>query len=73
MQLQLTHGTYDTRRWQVGERPGEYKHHDYVTGKNEIGAAPEDVHEEMAELLEELKDVEPKKNPDRSGIFSCKI
>lgn len=35
-QRQLTHGTYDTRRWQLGERPGEYKHHDYVTGREEV-------------------------------------
>lgn len=54
LQLQLTHNTYDTRRWQLGERPGTYKRHDYVTGKHEIGAAPEDVAEEMQELLEEL-------------------
>ena len=54
---QLTKNTYDTRRFQMGERPGEYKHHDYVTGKNEIGAAPEDVAEEMRELLDELHDI----------------
>lgn len=54
LQLQLTHNTYDTRRWQLGERPGTYKRYDYVTGKHEIGAAPEDVAEEMQELLEEL-------------------
>lgn len=53
----LTKNTYDTRRYQLGERPGEYKRHDYVTGKNEIGAAPEDVAEEMGELLEELRDI----------------
>ena len=53
----LTQNTYDTRRYQLGERPGEYKRHDYVTGKNEIGAAPEDVAEEMRELLDELRDV----------------
>ena len=56
MQRQLTHGTYNTRRWQLGERLGKYKLHDYVTGKNEIGTAPEDVAEEMRELLEELQD-----------------
>ncbi len=38
----------------MGERPGEYKLHDYVTGRNEIGAAPEDVADEMRELLGEL-------------------
>ena len=36
---------YDIRRWQLGERPGEYKHHDYVTGKEEIGVPLEDVQE----------------------------
>ncbi len=53
----LTQNTYDTRRYQLGERPGEYKKHDYVTGKEEIGAAPEDVKEEMDELLEEMQDI----------------
>ena len=56
-QKRLTLNTYDTRRYQLGERPGEYKKHDYVTGKNEIGAAPEDVAEEMRELLDELHDI----------------
>lgn len=53
----LTQNTYDTRRYQLGERPGEYKKHDYVTGKEEIGAVPEDVKEEMDELLEEMQDI----------------
>ena len=56
-QQRLTQNTYDTRRNQLGERPSEYKRHDYVTGKNEIGAAPEDVADEMAELLDELHDI----------------
>ena len=53
----LTHNIYDIRRCKLGECPGEYKHNDYVTGKNEIGASPEDVAEEIKELLEELHDV----------------
>ncbi|MDO5132978.1 MAG: Fic family protein [Eubacteriales bacterium] len=53
----LTKNTYDTRRYQLGERPGEYKRHDYVTGRYEIGASPEDVSKEMQELLEELHDI----------------
>lgn len=53
----LTMNTYDARRWQLGERPGEYKKHDYVTGREEIGTAPEDVQEEMAELMDELQDL----------------
>ena len=53
----LTQNTYDTRRWQLGERPGEYKRHDFITGKEEIGAAPEDVAEEMKELLSEFAEI----------------
>mgnify|MGYP003289884268 CR=1 FL=1 len=53
----LTQNTYDTRRYQLGERPGEYKKHDYVTGKAEIGASPEDVEEEINELISELQDI----------------
>ena len=53
----LTMNTYDARSWQLGERPGEFKKHDYVTGREEIGAAPEDVQEEMAELMDELQDL----------------
>ncbi len=56
-QRQLTQNTYDPRRYQMGERPGEYKRHDYVTGKNETGAAPEDAADEMRELLDEMKDI----------------
>ena len=72
-QLQLTHGTYDPRRWQLGERPGEYKRHDYVTGKEEVGAAPEDVGLEMAELLEEVKDVDPKNILTAAAYFHAKF
>ena len=53
----LTKGTYDNRRYEIGERPGQFKKHDYVTGKEEIGASYEDVEEELLELLEELEDV----------------
>ncbi len=73
MQYALTKNTYDPRRWQLGERPGEYKHHDYVTGQSEVGAAPEDVAAEMAELLEELKDVTPAKALPAAAYFHAKF
>lgn len=57
VQKLLTIGTYDKRRYELGERPGEYKHRDYVVGRTESGALFEDVPEEMQELLDELKDV----------------
>lgn len=62
--------TYDTRRWQLGERPGEYKLHDFVTGRNEVGAAPEDVQEE---LLEELVDVPDDKILTAAAHFHAKF
>ena len=72
-QFRLTQNTYDTRRWQLGERPGEYKKHDYVTGKNEIGASPEDVQEEISELLEELKDIPEGKELIAAAYFHAKF
>ena len=52
IQKRLTLNTYDPLRWKKGERPGEYKKGDYVTGKNETGAWLEDVPDEMQELKE---------------------
>ena len=69
----MTQNTYDTRRWQLGERPGEYKLHDYVTGTEEIGAAPEDVQEEMSELLSELQGVSDKNALTAAAYFHAKF
>ena len=59
LQKLLTRNTYDQRRYQSGERPGAYKLHDYVTGRHEIGASPEDTPEEVRELLAELQELPP--------------
>lgn len=69
----LTQNIYDTRRWQLGERPGEYKHHDFVTGKEEIGAAPEDVAEEMDELLSELTEISDRNALTAAAYFHAKF
>ena len=69
----LTKNTYDARRWQLGERPGAYKKHDYVTGREEIGAPPEDVKEEMDELLEDLTDFPPEKVLTAAAFFHVKM
>lgn len=73
LQMLLTQNTYDARRWQLGERPGEYKHHDFVTGKEEIGAAPEDVPEEISELLLELQEVENGNALTAAAYFHAKF
>lgn len=73
IQMILTNGTYDERRYKIGERPGEYKHHDYVTGKNEVGASVEDVQEEVCELLDELQDVDESHALTAAAYFHAKF
>ncbi|MCL2106119.1 MAG: Fic family protein [Oscillospiraceae bacterium] len=56
----LTEGTYDERRYiDLGERPGTFKKNDYVTGRWEVGAPPDEVEAELASLLEELSELPP--------------
>ena len=73
IQEKLTQNTYDARRYRLGERPGEYKNHDYVTGREEVGASPEDVAEEMEELLEELLDISDDKALTAAAYFHAKF
>lgn len=73
LQKQLTLNTYDTRRYQLGERPGEYKRHDYVTGKSEIGASPEDVPQEVGELLSELEGIPDERVLTAAAYFHAKL
>ncbi len=73
LQKRLTMNTYDTRRWQRGERPGEYKKGDYVTGKNETGALAEDVPAEVAELLADLQDIPKDKALLAAAFFHAKL
>lgn len=51
----LTSGTYDSRRYiENDERPGEFKHHDYITGIHEVGAAANEVEGQLSELIQEV-------------------
>lgn len=49
----LMHGCYDQARFAKGERPGNYKVHDFVTGDN-VGSSPENVAHEIADLCDEV-------------------
>lgn len=65
----LTEGTYDERRYIVnGERPGEFKKHDYVTGRNEVGSQPGDVEADLTELLEEVNAIGTRA-PMKAGAY----
>ena len=72
-QLRLTENTYDARRWRLGERPGTYKKHDWVTGKAEIGAAPEEAREETTELLSELRGIREEQALTAAAYFHAKL
>lgn len=50
----LLYGLYDTNRWDKGERPGEFKKNDYCVGSVESGSDPDDVEEDIEELINEL-------------------
>lgn len=53
----LTSGTYDERRFvELGERPGQFKQHDFVTGREEVGSLPEDVEADLQDLLRVLQE-----------------
>lgn len=73
LQQKLTQNTYDMRRYRMGERPGAYKSHDYVTGREEVGAPPEDVAEEMGELLDELLSIPDGKALTAAAYFHAKF
>lgn len=51
----LTRGTYDRRRWTLGERPGEFKHHMYEVADG-VGDAPDDVPSSVESLLREVRE-----------------
>ena len=60
----LMDGCYDEARWMQGERPGQYKLRDYVTGDN-AGSAPEDVSGDIEALCNEIE------NAPESGILTA--
>lgn len=56
---ELSKGTYDSYRYDMNhEIPGEFKKHDYITGKYEVGSYPENVESDLQELLEEINEYE---------------
>ena len=57
MQFELTKGTYDERRWELGERPGEFKKNDlWGVGMHDV-AAPVDEIENDLHLARRYSDI----------------
>lgn len=50
----LMRGLYDGVRYNKGERAGQFKKGDYCVGVSDVGSFPEDVEEELNELMEEV-------------------
>jgi len=70
----LTGGTYDERRFvERGERPGEFKKHDYVTGPDEVGSLPEDAEGDLTELIEEIAEYEQKDLLKTAAYFHARF
>jgi Fic family protein len=65
----LTEGTYDEHRYVVNEeRPGDFKKHDYVTGIHEVGSYPDEVEDDLTELLDEVNTI-GQKDPLKAGAY----
>jgi Fic family protein len=70
----MTAGTYDERRYIArGERPGEFKKHDYVTGRAEVGSLPENVERDMTELIDEITAFEDKDLMKAGAYFHARF
>jgi Fic family protein len=50
----LLYGCYDSIRWSKGERPGTFKVNDYEVGISGVGSFPDEVEEDLKEILYEL-------------------
>lgn len=59
--FELTKGSYDESRFAKGERPGEFKKHDYVVGYLDVGSDAENVETDLINLIEEINDYDGNK------------
>lgn len=72
----LLHGCYDQKRWNKGERPGTFKKHDYVVGLTDEGSLPNDVLNDLLDLLDEItsfNSVDNVKYYTSAAYFHCKF
>ena len=65
----LTERAYDKYRYIVnGERPGDFKKHDYITGINEVGSPPDEVEADLVELIDEINTI-GQRAPLKAGAY----
>ena len=58
--FELSKATYDEARFSKGEKPGEFKIHDYVVGYHDVGSDATDVEQDIKELLDEINNYKGK-------------
>lgn len=70
----LCDNTLDERRYIInGERPGEFKKHDYVVGKNEVGSTPGEVENDIAALVSEMNEYAGEEILTAASYFHCRF
>lgn len=67
----LTRGTYDESRWEKGERPGDFKHHDYAVA-DDVGYLPKEVPQAIGEFVNEINEaLSENQAPNNIFVISC--
>lgn len=69
----LLYGCYDEKRWNKGERPGEFKKGDYCVGIDNEGSLPEEVVTDLEELLDEVHTYGAKDHLVAASYFHLKF
>lgn len=74
MQQALTRGTYNERKWALGERPGHYKKNDiWGVGEHDVAAPVACVEEEMGEIVQQLDGIDDNQALAAAAWFHAKF
>lgn len=74
MHFELTKGTYDERRWELGERPGEFKKHDiWGVGPHDVAAPVSEIEHDLDADLEEISNVDKKDALVAAAFFHARF
>ncbi len=74
LHLELTKGTYDERRWELGERPGTFKVNDiWGVGEYDVAAPASDVKHDLENDLAEIADVSDRDALTAAAFFHARF
>lgn len=74
MHFELTKGTYDERRWELGERPGEFKKQDvWGVGLHDVAAPVNEIEHDLDMDLAEISDVDDKNALVAAAFFHARF